>query len=577
MALPIQPCRAIATASRRDSFRYTPKRMPKAGLEHEVAAILSDAAGSLRAARARCYAMSSSGDFRLAATFGFASRFGPEDFLEGTHPLVEWVQRHRKPAYANTPREAGRLGEAMERDHYARTLAAPVYQGSRLVGILEFQDKLSGALFNSDDLREAERLTAAVAEILQTFDATSVTTPEAVPQEDAEALFRPTGALDADGGSETDFPAPPPLFTTAPAIAPGAPVPAEARRAPAPLPTRKEDLVFRGFWTTLLLIPDVEAVAFSTWTREAAEIQIGTRRPFSDRARSSLMENLETVLATAMPGVRPPSDRRFSNEYPVGRGAGEVENFAGIQTSVLSSGSRVRLLSLLFSRQPEGVAAQALRETHRLARATVLQSAAGERYRQSFRSFVKAFVEPGRREYPQLKAHSFAVGALCRKFAASLRLPADAIEQLTVAGLLHDVGIREVDLPYERLSGRRPLDLQEVALVRRHAPIGADLLERIDFPYPVAPLVRHHHERFDGAGYPDGLSGDRIPFGARIISIAEAYDAMTASHSYRATVPKEAALEILSLKSGTQFDPDLARLFNELMRATPAEPGEAPS
>jgi putative nucleotidyltransferase with HDIG domain len=339
-----------------------------------------------------------------------------------------------------------------------------------------------------------------------------------------------------------------------------------------PLPTRREELVFRGFWTTLLLVPEIEAVAFSSWSRDSAEIQIGTRRPFSDAARSALLANLETALSNAMPGVRLPSERRFTTEYPVGRAPGEIATFGGIQTSVLSSGSRVRLLTLLFTRPPEAAATQALKETHRLVRAAVLQSLSGERYRQSFRSLVKAFIEPGLRSYPQLKAHSFAVGALCRKFATSLKLPADVIEQLTVAGLLHDIGLREVEVPYERLSGRRPLDLQEVALVRRHAPMGADILERIDFPYPVAPLVRHHHERYDGAGYPDGLSGDRIPFGARMIAIAEAFDAMTAPHSYRATVPRDAALETLVLKSGTQFDPDLARLFNELIRSTPDTP-----
>jgi len=196
----------------------------------------------------------------------------------------------------------------------------------------------------------------------------------------------------------------------------------------------------------------------------------------------------------------------------------------------------------------------------------VLQTSAGDRYRQSYRSLVKALLEPGLRAYPQLKAHSYAVGALCRRFAAALALPADGIEQLTVAGLLHDIGIREVEVPYERLSGRRPLDIQEVALVRRHAAIGADILERIEFPYPVAPLVRHHHERFDGAGYPDGLAGERIPFGSRILSIAEAYDAMTAPHFYRNPIVREAALEIISSKAGTQFDPELARRFTALMR-----------
>jgi putative nucleotidyltransferase with HDIG domain len=541
--------------------------MAHSPLENEIGSILAGERESLAVARARCYAMGPTGEYRLSGAFGFGARFGPEDFLDPSHPLVDWVQHHRRAAYANAPSDALRMAATMEREQYARMLAAPIYVGSRLVGILELQDKLSGAFFTSDDLRQAEIVAQRIGGVLDSYGGTSVGGPEPIPQEDADALFRP-GGYEGELHGTGELPPPPPLFTSRPSPAAEAAPPPPPARTP-PLPTRREELVFRGFWTTLLLVPEIEAVAFSSWSRESAEIQIGTRRPFSDAARATLLANLETALSNAMPGVRLPSDRRFTTEYPLGRTPGEIPSFGGIQTSVLSSGTRVRLLTLLFTRPPEAAAAEALKETHRLVRTAVLQSVSGERYRQSFRSLVKAFIEPGLRTYPQLKAHSFAVGALCRKFATSLRLPADVIEQLTVAGLLHDIGIREVEVPYERLSGRRPLDLQEVALVRRHAPMGADILERIDFPYPVAPLVRHHHERYDGAGYPDGLSGDRIPFGARMIAIAEAFDAMTAPHSYRATVPRDAALETLSLKSGTQFDPDLARLFNELIRATP--------
>ena len=541
-------------------------------LEDEIATVLAAAREKLRVSRARCYAMASTGDLRLAGAFGFTSRFGPDDVLESSHPLVDWVQRHRKPAYANSSAEAGLLADSMERDHYARMLAIPVYLGSRLVGIIELQDKLAGGYFAADDLREGEALGARVAEVIRSHDGTSVAAPEPLAPEDADALFRPGDAGLDDG----DFPAPPNLFS------PGVPAsgedsfepsayPVSAVRTPRALPARREELVFRGFWTVLLLVPDVEAVAFSIWTREAAEIQIGARRPFSDRARAALIQSAEPVFATAMPGARLPGDRRFATEYPLGRGSGEIDSFAGIQTSVLSSGSRVILLSIFFSKPPSGAAEQALRETHRLIRTSVLQSGTAERYRSAFRSLVRAFVEPGLRTYPQLKAHSLAVAALCRRFGTSLRLAPDAVEQLAVAGLLHDIGIREVEVPYERLAGRRPLDLQEVALVRRHAPIGADILERVDFPYPVATLVRHHHERFDGAGYPDGLSGERIPLGSRIIGIAEAYDAMTAAHSYRATITPEAALEVLAAKAGTQFDPDLAKRFRELIRTLPPE------
>ena len=318
--------------------------------------------------------------------------------------------------------------------------------------------------------------------------------------------------------------------------------------------------------------PDVEAVAFSTWTPEGAEIRVGARRLFSDEARAALVENLEGVVGSSLP---PPERKRFVMDYPMGRGPGQIQGFAGIQTSVLSLGPPLLLLSILFSRPPESAAEEALKEVHRGVRAAVLQTSAGDKYRHAYRSLVKSLLEPGVRAYPQLKAHCYAVGALCRRFAAALGLPPDAVEQLTVAGLLHDVGIREVEIPYERLSGRRPLDIQEVALVRRHAAIGADLLERIEFPYPVAPLVRHHHERYDGAGYPDGLAGERIPFGSRVLGIAEAYDAMTAPHSYRNPIPKEAALEIISVKAGSQFDPELARGFSARMRdPAPASGGE---
>ena len=508
--------------------------------------------------------MGPTGDYRLAASYGFAPRFGPDDFLDPSHPLVDWVQRQRKPVYANSPAEAGRLGVLMEREQYARTLALPIYVGSRLVGIAEFQDKLNGGFFASEDLRAAERLADRIAGVLEAFNGTSVAAPEPMPPEDAEALFRPSepaGVLD-------DFPPPPPLFSDTPAQEPSPTAAAPSASIPAsPAATAgTDDLVFRGFWSALLLSPDVEAVAFSTWTPEAGEIRIGARRLFADSARSALIENLESALPSALAGERIPDAKRFRMEYPLGRGPGQIQSFAGIQTSVLSSGSRAILLSILFSRPPDGSLDDALKEVHWGARAAVLLSSAGDRYRHSYRSLVKALLEPGLRTYPQLVAHSYAVGALCRRFAAALRLPADGIEQLTVAGLLHDVGIREVEVPYERLSGRRPLDLQEVALVRRHATIGADILEKIDFPYPIAPLVRHHHERFDGAGYPDGLSGERIPFGSRVLAIAESYDAMTAQHSYRSPISREAALEIITMKAGTQFDPELARRFCSLMR-----------
>src|SRR5262249_58238969 len=121
---------------------------------------------------------------------------------------------------------------------------------------------------------------------------------------------------------------------------------------------------------------------------------------------------------------------------------------------------------------------------------------AGQGYTGAYGVWVIPLWEPGGRASPQLRAHSLAVGALPRRFASVLRLPGEVVEQLTVAALLQDVGLRELEIPYERLSGRRPLDGEEIQIVRGHPAIGAELLSKIEFPYPIAPLVRHHHERF---------------------------------------------------------------------------------
>jgi putative nucleotidyltransferase with HDIG domain len=530
------------------------------GLEQTIGEILASSREVLGVSRARCYVMDNTGLFRLSASFGFSMRSSPAQVLDPGHPLIEWVQRHRKPAFANTFREAGVLASLMEKERYARSLTAPVYLGSRLVGIVELQDKLDNVPFGVEEVRQVLRVTSQIAEALAQHDGRTVGEAEP-PSEDEEALFletrtRPSG----------EFPTPPDLFSAE--LVP--PARSEAARPPEARaqPLRRERLLFRAFSNTVLLDPEIEAVVFSLWSRDRAELLAGARRPLSSAARASLFRNLESALVSAAPGMPLPRERSLQTVFPLGHGEGETPEPAGIQTSVIFAETSTLLLTLLFSRSPASAGEEALKETHRLIRAAVLQARAGERYHVAYRSLIDALLEPGRKSYPQLKSHCLAVGMLTRRFANVLRLPGEMVEQLTVAALLHDIGLRELEIPYERLSGRRPLDLDDLSIVREHPVIGASLLARIEFPYPIATLVRHHHERFDGTGYPDRLSGDKIPFGSRVIAITDAYDAMVSPHSYRSPIPSEAALDTLSAKGGTQFDPDLTRRFCELVRAT---------
>ena len=105
----------------------------------------------------------------------------------------------------------------------------------------------------------------------------------------------------------------------------------------------------------------------------------------------------------------------------------------------------------------------------------------------------------------------------------------------------------------------------EFQKMKAHASVGADILSSVNFPYPVVPIVRHHHENWDGTGYPDGLRGADIPIGARILSVVDCFDALTSDRPYRAAWPKDKALQHIQELSGSHFDPRVVEAFLRMM------------
>ena len=128
-----------------------------------------------------------------------------------------------------------------------------------------------------------------------------------------------------------------------------------------------------------------------------------------------------------------------------------------------------------------------------------------------------------------------------------------------VGALLHDVG--KIVVPSDILNKSGPLTPDERAIMERHPTAGVELLRDVDFPWDVLPMIRGHHERWDGHGYPDGLSGDSIPLSARILCVADVYDALTTDRPYRRAFEPEHALRLMSADSGRQFDPDILGRF----------------
>lgn len=160
---------------------------------------------------------------------------------------------------------------------------------------------------------------------------------------------------------------------------------------------------------------------------------------------------------------------------------------------------------------------------------------------------------------PDSAGHAERVTTLALRIADALRAGAARIDAIRAGGPVHDIGKLMVDAAILRKPGA--LAPEELAEIRTHPERGAHMLERDEAARRGLSCVLHHHEWWDGSGYPHGLAGDEIPIEARILAVADAYDAMTSNRPYRAALGHEEAVAEVERCAGTQFDPQVARAF----------------
>jgi len=151
-----------------------------------------------------------------------------------------------------------------------------------------------------------------------------------------------------------------------------------------------------------------------------------------------------------------------------------------------------------------------------------------------------------------------------RFVAEEMKLDRETVDEIVVGSLLHDIG--RVGIKSDILVGKREISESEFKTVRSHCENGAKIIDAIDFPWKVRPIIIHHHERYDGKGYPSGLKGREIPIGARILAVVDAFTAMTAHRPYRSrSLTREEAVRELHKNVGTQFDPEVVELFTSVV------------
>ncbi|UXF00663.1 metal-dependent phosphohydrolase [Fervidobacterium riparium] len=165
---------------------------------------------------------------------------------------------------------------------------------------------------------------------------------------------------------------------------------------------------------------------------------------------------------------------------------------------------------------------------------------------------------------PYTKGHSKNVANLASLLAEKLGLSDELIRKTYWAALVHDIG--KIVIPSTILNKEGKLTIEEFEIIKKHPVYGHDFLSTSADLRELARYVYHHHERWDGKGYPSGLSGEDIPLISRIIAVADAWDAMRSSRPYRKGLSKEDALKELIEHSGVQFDPNIVRMFVKLIR-----------
>lgn len=456
----------------------------------------------LQTTRASLYLLGSSGAFELVESFGFGRREAVLARVPPDHPLFHWIRRHRtSPALLTEPHQEPELEELLRLSGSSTLLTVPLVSNESLVGFVDARDRGGKQTYGPQELHQAKLIGDALVSVLAELGVVS---------------------------------APPP------------PQPSTERSAVSQVgkfPEAVERLAAAA--GALVQLPGVSALAVTVAEGQSARCTVWAAAPVEGPEREALLRH-QQEFALAQGHSLPPPDRWswVERSFP-GRELRREE----IRSAVLLGTDPVVLVSLL---SPAGS----------LAVGPVLATLGGlwelaqaeQVARRAARNLARILLEPGDLSFPHLRQHSQTVSELAQRIAQELSLSREEEELATLAGYLHDVGMRELD--YQRIYRlERPQELDR-RLYQRHPVVGARILEASAVP-GLAEAVRHHHERWDGTGYPHRLAGPAIPLAARIVHLAEVYDVLTSPSSYKRPIGREQALELIQREAGRQFDPNL--------------------
>lgn len=257
-------------------------------------------------------------------------------------------------------------------------------------------------------------------------------------------------------------------------------------------------------------------------------------------------------------------------DLPCGEGAQRHGVRSAASVAIADADGKIGVLNVGSREFPARLTDMYLRALGILASQTALALRASEAVERSWDSYLEnlqALASALEANDPYMAGTSKRTADLSVAVAHALGMHPDEVVSLRIAAILHDVGMGLATGSVG--SADRPLSTIDRGLVRAHPRVAADVMSTVPSLERLAPIVRHHHERFDGTGYDTGLSGESIPLGSRILSVVDAFVSMTSPRAYRAALTWQDALDELENRSGTQFDPTVVRAFQEVVHDRP--------
>jgi len=476
--------------------------------------------------------------------------------------MVDRISVKRNSFYVNGLAADQRFAELLFRQGTDRLLVTPLFSRGRLVGFIDMRDKAGKKPFDSPDINAAQKIADDLLHLLAEKKLYGLA-PITLVDEPATHSGGPSSARDlsmptvsAPRGAQTLSPEALRTIEAARQFMSKRQLQTQGgRRA-----VEEIDLeVVRLLLPAALAIPGAVLACFSAIGHTNSPHSVVGIATITDDAMDMLKEHLQAWLRRA--NKPPMTSMRPHLLYPFGMQVVPV-SAAGIST-ILSAPVNQQsveglVLTVAFERTPEAQAQRALHIFLRQIEQSVESAIAATSGRNDRQVVAERLLEPDFQKFPELAEHSREVSALAQRFAHILELPSSHVETVRLAALVHDVGLRLLD--YERLYKRLSLTAEEMRALAEHPVVGAALVEPL-LGVDVAQAVLRHHERVDGKGYPSRMSGPQIPLASRIIQIADAWVAMTATQSYQMPISPDEAAARLKEGSGTQFDAALVERF----------------